>query len=251
MYSPADWQSGNQDQQQGVLRRKTSNPAFVLRLTRSNAAQAGLAVPSHPGAGRPVVPQAMDPAAPPPALPFPYPPTPNQPSEDTGQDQALHAEPAPPVFDREALRAVCDEILNCRLALLHRNRQAIPALNGIIEDVFARLGRIERSDWSDRADQQQKQQLILALNNIRNHVDAVAADRTTAREQLEHHDQAPACEEDFTDDEQDDAVQVRLRTETNRPAVSQRRGETPLYYSEHRSNPTRNTNNHHRLQDDD
>lgn len=82
-------------------------------------------------------------------------------------------------------------MLDRRLAPLHRNSQAIPAVNGILEDVFALITPLEESEQSDRTDQQHQQQIKLALKNLHNHADAVAANRSTAHEQLDHHDRAP------------------------------------------------------------
>lgn len=160
----------------------------------------------------------MDPTALPPAVPFPDPHTPNQRVQHTAQDQASHAEPAPPVFDGEGLRAICDEILDRLLAALHRHYQVLPALNGILEDVVTRLSRIEASDRLDRAYQQHQEQNLSQLwNNLCNHADSVAANRSTAREQFDHYDKSPTLEENFTDNKQDDAVQVHRRTVTNSP----------------------------------
>lgn len=81
----------------------------------------------------------------------------------------------PPNVEWEAFHAIFDEIIDRRLISLHRNSQAIPALHGILEDVIAHLKRIEASNWSDRATEQQHQ-LFTQVMNILYKADNTVAD---------------------------------------------------------------------------
>lgn len=134
-------------------------------------------------------------------LPLTPAPAPAQIAEDTVQGDESHADPASPNAYLEFLRAICDEILDHRLAPpLHLNSQAIPALHGMLEDVIARISRMEASNRSYCATEQQ-QKLFAQVMNLLRQAESIVADKQSAvREQSDHHDQAPKHEADFTDD---------------------------------------------------
>lgn len=60
--------SGNQEQTKGAVRRTTTNPSILPRITRPGKARALLSIPHPMEAGKPIVPQVTGWAPPAPLL---------------------------------------------------------------------------------------------------------------------------------------------------------------------------------------
>lgn len=88
---------------------------------------------------------------------------------------------------------MCEEIMPRRLAPLHRNSQSITALHGILEDFITLLAHTETSYRSERAPPHSTVQVLETIGKDANYV---MANRSTAREERDHHDPAAPREDE-------------------------------------------------------
>lgn len=114
-------------------------------------------------------------------MPFPSGREPKQPEGETYQDSDKKAEHVTPTMNKDTIWDIYEQILDCRPFPLHRNLQAIPKLNSILEHSIERLTRIEEFDHVKRSHQKHQQSIALVLNNIGNEDKPIMANLSIPR----------------------------------------------------------------------
>lgn len=110
----------------------------------------------------------MERQKPSPELLFPLPLATPQNGDDTDPNETAHDKPATPALYRKVYHTICEKLLYHRHVSFHHNSQDILTLNGILEDVIAHLARIESSEQSILATEQQRVSQV--MNRFRHDV---------------------------------------------------------------------------------